>query len=91
MARKSRSKTPVAQEDLASKVKKYLRARAIGKKCYARADRILEEITAECRPGQEIPLNDSGRKAVVVDPFEKKFVAFRPLGFRRYELVIVEG
>lgn len=72
-------------------MKKYLRSRAIAKKCYARSDRILEEIAAVCRPGEAILLNESGRKAVLVDPFEKKFVAFRPLGFRRYELVIVEG
>ena len=90
MARKNSRKTPVAQEtDLAEKVKQYLRSRAIGKKCYARADRLLEEIAAVCRPGGEILLN-AGRKAVLVDPFETKFVAFRPLGFRRYELVIIE-
>jgi hypothetical protein len=87
MARKSK---PQAALDLPAKVKAYFRAKAIGKKCYARADRLLEEISRELPPGGSVLLNESGKKAVLKDPFAGKFVAFRPLGFRRYELEIEE-
>ncbi len=74
--------------DLPEKVRRYFRARAIGKKCYARADRLLEEIAREVRPGTEIPLNESGKKAVLVDLYDGKLVVFRAHGIRRYDLEI---
>jgi hypothetical protein len=91
MARKnSRKMQSTPEENLAEKVRQFFRSRAIGKKCYARSDRLLAEIAKELQPGEAVMLNDRGKKAVLVDPFATKFVAFRPLGFRRYDLEIVE-
>lgn len=90
MARKNRREAPKFEPDLPAKVKAYFRARAIGKNSYARADRILQEIVAVVRPGGEIPLNDSGKKAVLRDLYDGKFVVFRAHGIRRYDLEIEE-
>lgn len=75
-----------ATDDLATKVRKYFRAKAIGKANYAKADKLLAEIVAQTAVGHEIPLNSAGRKAVLVDVFEGKLVAYRAHGIRRYEL-----
>lgn len=74
--------------DLAGKVKAYFRARAIGKNSYARADRLLEQIAAMVKPGVPIPLNDSGKCAVLVDLYDGKMVVFRAHGIRRYDLEV---
>lgn len=93
MARKAKSASApdLSAEGLTAKAKKYFRARAIGKANYARADRLLQEIVAAIRPGMAIPLDDAGKKAVLVDLYaDGKLVVFRAHGIRRYDLEIEE-
>lgn len=78
--------------DLGEKVQKYLRAREAGKRGYKRADRLIREIAASVKPGEEIPLNENGRKAVLIDKFAapKDDIVWTPCGARRWELEIIE-
>lgn len=76
--------------NLADKVNRYLRAKQAGKRGYERADRILQEIATEIAPGAEIPLNDLGRKAVLIDKFKDNHIVWNPCAARRWDLEIVE-
>lgn len=76
---------------LAEKVLRYLTARERGGRYYKRADRLLDELAAEIAPGQEIVLNEAGRKAVLVDLYADRNVVFKPCGVRRYELKILDA
>lgn len=76
--------------DVPSKVKKYLAAKEAGKRGYQRADRLLAELAHLMRPGQEIALNEQGRKAVLKDRFEDKDIVWTPCAARRWELEIIE-
>lgn len=78
-------------KELADKVKRYTRAREAGKRSYARADRILDEIAKELKPGEEITLNAAGRKVVLVDNFAEKNTAFKSAYIHRYELKLIEA
>jgi len=87
--RKSEEKKP----EVADLIARYLRAREAGKRAYQRADRIMQQIAAEAAPGEEIPLNEVGRKAVLVDKFAdslRKGVIWTPCAARRWELEIIE-
>jgi hypothetical protein len=77
----------MAKKTLADRIKQCIRARAIGRQYYKRADRLLEEIAKEMKPGEPIALSERQR-AILVDLFATKFVVFKPLGFRRFELEI---
>ena len=70
------------------KIRQILKAKAIGRQYYARADRLLDALAAVLPVGVPVPLDTKGKTATLVDPFGKKFVAFRPLGFRRFELEV---
>jgi hypothetical protein len=87
MARKNKREAAL---DLPAKVKAYFRARAIGRGSYERADRLLAEIVAVVKPGVAIPLNDSGKCAVLMDLYDGKLVVFRAHGIRRFELQVVK-
>lgn len=76
--------------DRAAKVAAYSRAKEAGKRGYQRADRILGELAAEMTPGEEIVLNEQGRKAVLVDKFDGKNIVWNPCAARRWELEVVE-
>lgn len=78
------------KSQLAKKAKKYLAAKEAGKRGYERADRLLAEIAADIKPGAEIALSDSGRKAILVDRFAEKDIVWTPCAARRWELKIVE-
>jgi len=80
---------PEKKAPLAERVLKCLRSREAGRSQYARADRLLDTIAQEMNAGDEIAL-PKGKKAVLVDLFAEKTVVYKPLGFRRYELKIVE-
>lgn len=77
--------------DLAGIVHKYLRAHEAGKRGYAKADALLDEIASMVKPGRPIPLNDNGKKAVLVDEFKGKSTVFKPCGVRRFSLKILEA
>lgn len=77
---------------LGEKVQRYLKAREAGKRGYKRADRLIKEIAAAVKPGQEIVLNESGRKVVLVDKFAaaKDDIVWTPCAARRWDLEIIE-
>ena len=77
------------ESELAGKIKRYLRAREFGKRNYQRADRLMEEIVA-AEPKDAIALNESGRKAKLVDRFKDKKIVWTPCGARRWEIEVVE-
>ena len=79
--------------DLGEKVRRYLKAHEAGKRGYERADRLIKEIAASAEPGQEIALNENGRKAVLVDNFAAaadKGIIWNPCAARRWKLEIIE-
>lgn len=88
--RQSDAEDPSAVSELAQKVLRCIAAREKGGRHYKRADRALDEIAAAVKPGEEIPLNEAGRKAVLVDLYADKNVVFKPCGVRRYELKVIE-
>jgi hypothetical protein len=77
-----------SNENIADKVARYLRAHDAGKRNYAKADRLLAELAKEAGVDIEIPLNDSGKKAIIKDRFKDKNLVFQPCAARRYELKI---
>lgn len=79
-----------ASRELAGKILRCLAARERGGRNYKRADRLLDELAAAVTPGEEILLNQAGRKAVLVDLYAERNVVFKPCGVRRYELKIIE-
>lgn len=83
-------KAKAKQADLSSKVLAYLRAKEAGKRAYARADRLLDEISLEVVPGVKVALNDSGRHALLVDQFADKSIVWKPCGVRRFDLKVIE-
>jgi len=89
MAKKKKSQ-------VAGLIAQYLRARATGKHCYQRSDRLMQQIAAAIRPGQAIELSGSGkrtRKAVLRDRFADgaaKGIVWTPCAARRWELEIIE-
>ncbi|HEX9255862.1 MAG TPA: hypothetical protein VF938_09960, partial [Candidatus Angelobacter sp.] len=69
-------------------------AKEAGRRSYAMADRLLDEVAHESRPGREIQLFDAegnpGKKARLVDQFALKAIVWKPCGVRRYDLVPVD-
>jgi hypothetical protein len=81
------------QHGVAELVARYQKARTAGKRGYERADRIMREIAAAMAPGEEVQLNEAGRKVVLHDRFAEladKGVIWTPCAARRYELEIIE-
>lgn len=93
MAAKKTTKKKKQSRGVADLVTRYQRARESGKRGYQRADRIMCEIVATVKPGEEIELSGSGRKAVLLDRFaeaEKSGVIWTPCAARRWDLKIIE-
>lgn len=78
------------KSDLADLVRSCLRARESGKRAYARADRLLDELASSVEIGEPIVLNESGKKAILKDQFADKSIVWKPCGVRRFELEIIE-
>jgi hypothetical protein len=91
---KTKRRAPRKKNKLAKKVQKYFEAKEAGRVAYAQADRLLDEISGEVKPGTEIQLYDKKgdpvRPVRFVDLFAEKNVVFKPCGVRRYDLVIVK-
>jgi hypothetical protein len=76
----------------ATKAKKLLKAREVGRSNYACADRLLGEMRAEgLRPGDEIVINSAGDRAVLKDLYANVDKVFRSHGIGRYELELVRA
>jgi hypothetical protein len=79
----------VKSESVADKVKRCLRAKELGQKNYKKADALLDEISLEVEPGEEVILSPT-RKVVLHDQFADKSIVWKPCGVRRYELKVIE-
>lgn len=86
MAKKKHGGTP----DVAALIVAHLRAREIGRRHYAKSDRLLEAIVKKISRGKEIPL-PGGKKAVLKDNFADANKVFRSHGIARYELEVIEA
>jgi hypothetical protein len=80
-----------SQSDLADLIQRHLRTRASAKKLYERSDRLLAEIAKLIRPGDAVPLNHDGKRAILVDNFEEKAIVWGHGAVRRYEIVVVDA
>jgi hypothetical protein len=87
MVKAKKAKKP--PEPLEQRIVKAMRARELGRRKYAQADRLVSSCRAEMTVGEPIEL-PNGKKAVLKDNFADRDVVFRPLGVRRYELEITE-
>ena len=90
MSKKPKKK---AQHNIAELVARYQKARTAGKRGYERADRVIRELALTMAPGEEVQINEAGRKVVLHDRFAEgaeKGVVWTPCAARRYELEIIE-
>lgn len=78
--------SPIELPDLITREQ---RARALGRKRYAQADRILAVIVQTMCPGQVVKLSPT-RTAVLVDRFRDTNKVYRAHGIARYELVVTD-
>lgn len=76
--------SPIELPDL---ITRFLRARALGRKHYQRADRLLEVIRLSMCPGEAVTLPDR-RRAVLVDRFRDTNTVYRAHGISRYDLEV---
>ncbi len=67
-------------------VTRILRARELGKRHYARADALLNELLTRMEPGAKVEL--PGKVVELVDNFAQKNVAFKPCGINRFDLKV---
>lgn len=67
-----------------------LRARELGRRHYAKSDRLLGEIRKQVQIGEEIAL-PGGKKAVVEDLYASSDKVFRSHGIGRYELKVKDA
>jgi hypothetical protein len=84
------AKRKASKPDVADLVARYQDARRSGGQAYQRADRLIKEIAAAVKPGEEIELTAAGRKAVLVDKFASVDIIWTPTAARRWELKILE-
>ena len=79
----------MSKPSVKARIRAHLKAKERGKAEYERADKLLEEIIAGMRPGQEVAFDTSGRHAKLVDNFENDNTAFRAHGIKRFEIKVV--
>lgn len=75
------------QSDLASKVRRAIKAHKLGKKHYELADALKKEIAREVEPGEKIPLNEK-EYAVLKDNFADKDIVWNPCAARRWDIEV---
>jgi hypothetical protein len=81
---KVKTKTP------AELVTDHLRARELGRRHYAKSDRLLNEIRKLVPVGEEIEIS-GGKKAMIKDNFASQDKVFRSHGIARYELDVKDA
>jgi hypothetical protein len=77
--------------EVAELIRKFLRAKARAKKLYDRADVHLAEIAKAIKPGDEVPLTEDGKKAVLIDNFAGKSVVWGHGGVRHYDIDVIDA
>jgi hypothetical protein len=90
-AKAKRPKVDTAVAELLAKIQK---AKKTGKLGYERADRLTQELAKIVAPGEEVNLNEAGRKLILHDRFaeasQKGGAIWTPCAARRWELEIIE-
>lgn len=76
---------------IAEKIRKFLSAKARAKKLYDRADALLVDIAKSMKPGEEIPLTEDGKKAVLKDNFEGKSIVWGHGGVRHFDIDVIDA
>lgn len=75
------------QKTAAEKVTALLRAKELGRRQYAKADRLLEELLKVLTVGEEIELQ-GGKRATLKDNYAGTNKVFRAHGISRYEVEV---
>lgn len=76
---------------VAETIKRFLRTKARAKKMYERADYYLGEIAKQIEPGEEVPLSEDGKKAVLIDNFAGKSIVWGHGGVRHYDIDVIDA
>jgi hypothetical protein len=88
------SKAAKEKPSVADLVSRYQKAKQAGRRGYERADRLIQELAKTVDPGEEVKLNDAGRKIILHDRFaeasQKGGAIWTPCAARRWELEIIE-
>lgn len=80
------------KKKLATKAKRLLKARELGRNNYAKADRLLKEMRAAgLKPNDELVINAKGDRVVLKDNYEGQDKVFRSHGIARFELELVSA
>lgn len=79
------------EAELANLIRKFLGTKARAKKMYERADAVLAEISSRMKPGDEVQLTESGKKAVLLDNFAGKQIVWGHGGVRHYEIEVIDA
>lgn len=79
------------EAELANLIRKFISTKARAKKMYERADAVLAEISGRMKPGDEVPLTESGKKAVLLDNFAGKQIVWGHGGVRHYEIEVIDA
>ena len=77
--------------DTAELIRKFLRTKKHAKKLWDRADAYLVEIAKSMKPGNEVPLSEDGKKAVLIDNFAGKAVVWGHGGVRHYDIEVIDA
>lgn len=75
--------------DLAAIAVKLLRARELGRRHYAKSDRLLDSLIIHAKVGEEIAL-PGGKKCRLKDLYAGQNKVFRAHGIGRFELEVFE-
>lgn len=88
------SKAAKEKPTVADLVSRYQKAKQAGRRGYERADRLMQQLAKTVKPGEEVKLNDAGRKMILHDRFaeasQKGGAIWTPCAARRWELEIIE-
>ena len=85
------AKVAKRKADVAETIRKFLRAKARAKKLYDRADAHLAQIAKTIKVGEEVPLTDDGKKAVLIDNFAGKSIVWGHGGVRHYDIEVIDN
>lgn len=76
------------EKRVARKMLKLLAAKDEGKRAYAQADALLDQLAKEVPLNHVVRLDESGRVAKLIDQFAEKTIVWKPTGVRRFDLKV---
>jgi hypothetical protein len=75
----------------AQKIEKLLKLREEGRRKYAQADVVLDELVDDMKAGDKVPIKNGKQHAELIDNFAAKNKAFKPCGISRFDLKITDA